>query len=115
MPARRPHARAGPRSTGCATSRTVGPRSGRARGRRSRPGGAVAARAWPTRVRRGRREVAPTVTAMAAATEVREPTGEDELRAAWNVLSQSFAWPLADEERFLTTIGPLDRTRVAIV
>ena len=52
---------------------------------------------------------------MAGATEVREPSGDDELRAAWRVLSQSFGWPLADEDRFMSTLGPMERMRVAVV
>ena len=47
--------------------------------------------------------------------EVRAPADEGEIRLAWQMLSRSFGWPLADEEKFVEGIGPLERCRVAVV
>lgn len=46
--------------------------------------------------------------------EVREPRDEDEVRAAWGVLSRAFGWPLADVDKFVEGLGPMERCRVAV-
>src|SRR4051812_10417808 len=46
--------------------------------------------------------------------DVREPRDEGEVRAAWGVLSRSFGWPLNDDDRFVESLGPMDRCRVAV-
>src|SRR4051794_26880558 len=46
--------------------------------------------------------------------ETREPR-EDELANAWRMLVRSFNWPITDEEKWITNIGPLERCRVAVV
>src|SRR3954447_9380989 len=45
--------------------------------------------------------------------EVREPT-EDDLVSAWHMLTRSFNWPRTDEEKWISSIGPLERCRVAV-
>lgn len=50
---------------------------------------------------------------MSPAMEVREPS-EDELVGAWHMLTRSFNFPRADEEKWLASIGPLERCRVAV-
>ena len=47
--------------------------------------------------------------------EVREPADEGEIRQAWQMLSRSFGWPLADEDKFVEGLGPAERCRVAVV
>src|SRR5438874_2295684 len=50
---------------------------------------------------------------MSTAMEVREPT-EEELVGAWQMLTRSFNFPRTDEEKWLASIGPLERCRVAV-
>src|SRR4051794_5481702 len=50
---------------------------------------------------------------MAAPLDVREPR-EDELVGAWRMLVRSFNFAAADEEKWVTNIGPLERCRVAV-
>jgi predicted acetyltransferase len=50
---------------------------------------------------------------MPTAMEVRAPT-EDDLVSAWHMLTRSFNWPRTDEEKWISTIGPLERCRDAV-
>src|SRR4051812_2835117 len=45
--------------------------------------------------------------------EGREPT-EGDLVSAWHMLTRSFNWPRTDEEKWISSIGPLERCRVAV-
>jgi len=53
--------------------------------------------------------------AVTTGLDVREPAGEDELRGAWRLLARSFNWPMGDDDKFLATVGPNERMRVAMV
>ena len=45
--------------------------------------------------------------------EIRQPTGEDELRLVWALLRRSFNWA-DDGDRFIKSAGPLDRCLIAV-
>jgi predicted acetyltransferase len=47
--------------------------------------------------------------------DVRPVAGEPELREAWQLLCRAFNWPRSDEDRFVATAGPLERTRGVFV
>jgi predicted acetyltransferase len=52
---------------------------------------------------------------MTEGIDIREPSGEGEVRQAWQMLSRAFNWPAADEDKFVEGVGPLERCQVAVI